>query len=98
MRYVICLALVLMICGCEQSAPPMPKAFFDATVARCNLKSTIYTARDGIFIDEPLIDFSREKDPAQAHRCVNQALRKLDSEHLERTGAEHLSYIWEWTE
>ena len=83
----ICLA------GC-QSAPPMPKATFQNAAGKCGLRATTYLYRDGILLDEPLIDFTKEPEPTKAQACFNAALQKVDREMTER-GATHISYIWE---
>ncbi len=38
------------------------------------------------------------RDDRDDDRCFNQALEKVDNGILTRTGADHLSYIWESTE
>ena len=81
--------------GCDQSAPPMSKATFTEAARRCGLKATTYLYRDGVVLDEPLIDFTKELAPAKAHACFNSALEKRDREMIER-GVKHISYIWEW--
>jgi len=73
----------------------MSEATFAQAKQRCGLKATTYTYRDGIFLDEPLIDFSREDNPEAAHVCFNKALEAVDRAATER-GATHISYIWEW--
>jgi hypothetical protein len=73
----------------------MSKATFMAAARKCDLGATTYLYRDGILIDEPLIDFTKEADPAKAHQCFNSALKEVDREAAER-GASHISYIWEW--
>jgi hypothetical protein len=45
-------------------------------------------------MEEPLVDFSGERNPKAAHQCFNEALRKVDAETMARTKAEHLGYIW----
>ena len=79
--------------GC-QSAPPMSKARFVEAAGSCALKATTYTYRDGYFVDEPLVDFSRELNPAKAVRCFDDALGQIDRRMTVR-GAEHIGYIWE---
>ena len=73
----------------------MSKAAFMSAAEKCGLRDTTYLYRDGILIDEPLIDFTKETDPAKAHECFNSALQDVDREATER-GGKHISYIWEW--
>lgn len=80
--------------GC-QSAPPLSRETFSEAANRCELTATTYTFRDGIFLDEPLIDFTREQPPSNAHECFNEALEQIDREKTKK-GVEHISYIWEW--
>jgi hypothetical protein len=70
----------------------MPRERFLQAAERCSLRATTYTYRDGIFIDEPVIDFTKEPNPSRAHRCFNQALDQIDRESPEP----RISYIWEW--
>jgi hypothetical protein len=86
--------LAMYLGGC-QSAPPMSEATFAAAKKKCALQETTYLYRKGLLKDEPLIDFSREASPAQAHICFNAALQQVDREATER-GATRISYIWEW--
>lgn len=96
-RAVKLIALYSMIglSGCGQSAPPISKALFGEAAKRCALRLTTYTYRDGLLLDEPLIDFSKEPDPLKARACFDAALEKIDREMTER-GFDHISYIWEW--
>ena len=89
------LGLLIMMCasGCE-SAPPMSHATFAEAARSCDLSATTYTDRDGIFSDEPLVDFTKEPAPANALTCFNLALEKIDREATER-GAKHISRKWE---
>lgn len=73
----------------------MSHATFAEAAKRCDLSATTYTYRDGIFLDEPLVDFTKEPAPAKAETCFNLALEKIDGEATER-GATHISYIWEF--
>ena len=73
----------------------MSKATFTSAAKKCDLRNTTYLYRDGILLDEPLIDFTKESSPAKAHECFNSALEDVDREATER-GATHVSYIWEW--
>lgn len=73
----------------------MSEARFREAARRCQLKATTYLYRDGILLDEPLIDFSREPDPDRALSCFDKALEQIDRAMTER-GADHISYIWEW--
>jgi muramidase (phage lysozyme) len=73
----------------------MSEARFADAAGRCELKATTYTYRDGYFLDEPLVDFSRELDPSKALRCFNDALGQIDRGMTER-GVAHISYIWEF--
>lgn len=73
----------------------MSEATFAEARQQCGLTATTYIYRDGFFLDEPLVDFSRERDPDGAHNCFNKALEAADREATER-GATHISYIWEW--
>ena len=91
------LATSLILISACQSAPPMSQATFDKAAAQCGLRQTTYTHRDGFFLDEPLIDFSREANPHKANECFGEALEKLDME-MTANGADHISYIWEWRE
>ncbi len=75
----------------------MPETIFRKAVNICGLKQTTYLRRDGLFLDEPLINFSKETQLSNAHHCFNAALNKVD-EALTAAGAKHVSYIWEWTE
>src|SRR3954470_11386839 len=84
----------LSLSGCHQSAPPMSKDRFAQAARRCYLKLTTYTFRDGVFLDEPLVDFSKESDPRKAVSCFNAALDEIDRSMTER-GVDHISYIWE---
>jgi hypothetical protein len=72
----------------------MSKARFAEAARRCELKATTYTYRDGYFLDEPLVDFTREPDPAKAVRCFDDALSEIDRTMTER-GVDHIGYIWE---
>jgi hypothetical protein len=71
----------------------MSKARFAEAAERCELKQTTYTYRDGWFLDEPLIDFTREPDPDKAVNCFNDALGQIDRAMNER-GVDHISYFW----
>jgi hypothetical protein len=73
----------------------MSKSMFLAAARKCSLRATTYLYRHGLLIDEPLIDFSKEPNPAKAHACFDAALDQLDRDATER-GATHISYIWEW--
>jgi hypothetical protein len=88
--------LLAMMCasGC-QSAPPMSHATFTDAAKRCELLATTYTYRDGIFLDEPLVDFTKEPASAKALTCFNLALEKIDREATER-GATYIRRIWEF--
>jgi hypothetical protein len=85
--------------GCGQSAPAMPRATFVEAANLCGLRKTSYTPRRWMGLDEPLIDFSREAEPEQAHQCFNHALETVDERTMASDHAfrEHLSYIWAWT-
>ena len=72
----------------------MSKQQFAAAAKRCDLRATTYTYRDGILLDEPLVDFSKEPDPDKAVRCFNDVLDQSDRALMEH-GVEHISYIWE---
>ena len=72
----------------------MSKARFAEAAGRCQLRATAYTYRDGFFLDEPLVDFSKEPDPGKAVSCFNHALDQIDRAMTER-GVDHISYIWE---
>ena len=72
----------------------MSKKRFAEGARRCDLKATTYTYRDGPFLDEPLVDFSKEPDPAKAVSCFNDALDQIDRAVMGR-GVKHVSYIWE---
>jgi len=84
----------LSLAGCHQSAPPMSQERFTQAALRCHLKLTTYTYRDGVFLDEPLVDFSKEQDPGKAVSCFEDALGQIDRAMAER-GIDHISYIWE---
>jgi len=73
----------------------MSQEIFSSAAKLCELRATTYTFRDGFFLDEPLIDFSHEPSPAEAHDCFNKALEEVDRAATER-GVDHISYIWEW--
>jgi hypothetical protein len=89
------LCTMIGLVGCGQSAPPMSRATFADAARRCALDLTTYTYRDGLVLDEPLIDFTKEPEPAKAHACFNAALEKVDREMTKR-GVDHISYVWEW--
>ena len=72
----------------------MSKGQFAEAARRCDLKATTYTYRDGFFLDEPLVDFSKEADPGKAVSCFNDALDQIDRAVMGR-GIDHVSYIWE---
>ena len=72
----------------------MPEATFIAAKNKCVLRATTYRYRHGIIIDEPLIDFSKERDPTKASDCFDGALEQVGREATERS-ATHTSYIWE---
>ena len=91
---LIAVSATMLLVGC-QSAPPMSQERFAAAARKCQLKATTYLYRDGIFLDEPLVDFSREPDPDRAKSCFNDALDQIDRAMTER-GVDHISYIWEW--
>jgi len=59
------------------------------------LKATTYTYRDGLFVDEPLVDFTQERNPRKAHDCFNDALDKLDRAATAQ-GIKHISRMWEY--
>ena len=73
----------------------MPEETFSQAAGLCGLRATTYTFRHGILLDEPLVDFTQEPDPAKAHICFDGALDKIDRAKTER-GVDHISYIWEW--
>lgn len=73
----------------------MSKERFAEAARRCRLNATTYIYRDGLFFDEPLIDFSRERNSRSAKACFTNALHQIDRAVTER-GAEHVSYIWQW--
>jgi hypothetical protein len=73
----------------------MSRATFAEAARKCTLHLTTYTYRDGLLLDEPLIDFTREPEPAKAHACFNAALEEVDREMTAR-GVKNISYIWEW--
>jgi hypothetical protein len=91
---MLILLTLVSVSGC-QSAPPMPKETFSQAAKLCDLRATTYTFRDGIFLDEPLIDFTKEADPLNARNCFNGALETVDRAKTDR-GVDHISYIWEW--
>lgn len=72
----------------------MSEATFSDAARRCHLQATTYTYRDDVVLDEPLVDFTGEAEPAKALTCFNSALEKIDREATER-GATHISRIWE---
>mgnify|MGYP000557149898 CR=1 FL=1 len=92
-------AFVILLCisvvSCGQSAPPMSRETFETAARHCGLNATTYTYRDGWLLDEPLIDFSGEPKPDEAHQCFNRGLETADREMTER-GVTSISYIWEW--
>ena len=92
---LIALCSMIGLSGCGQSAPPMSRATFAEAARKCALRLTTYTYRDGLLLDEPLVDFTKEPEPAKAHACLNAALEMVDREMTAR-GVEHISYIWEW--
>jgi len=92
---LVALCSMIPLYGCSQSAPPMSRTTFAEAARRCALRVTTYTYRDGLLIDEPLIDFTEEREPAKAHACFNAALERVDQEIMAR-GVKHVSYIWEW--
>lgn len=73
----------------------MSQTTFSDAARRCGLRATTYLYRNGILLDEPLIDFTKEPEPQEALRCFNAALEKIDRSMTERV-VEHISYIWEW--
>ncbi|MBW6532680.1 hypothetical protein KZ820_18210 [Sphingomonas sp. RRHST34] len=91
---LIALCTMIGLSGCGQSLPPMSRALFGEAVKRCALRLTTYTYREGLLIDEPLVNFTKEPDPAKAHACFNAALDKITREMTER-GVDHIGYIWE---
>jgi hypothetical protein len=72
----------------------MSKGRFAQAARICRLKATTYTYRDGFFLDEPLVDFSKEPEPNKALGCFNRALDQIDRAMMVR-GVDHVSYLWE---
>ena len=73
----------------------MSEERFAQAARTCHLELTTYTYRDGFFLDEPLVDFSREADPNKAKSCLNEALERIDRAMTAR-GVDHIGYIWEY--
>jgi hypothetical protein len=73
----------------------MTKADFADAASRCSLRATTYLYRDGILVDEPLIDFTKESRPAEAMKCFEAAMEQIDRGATER-GVVHISRIWEY--
>lgn len=92
---LIALCSMIGLSGCGQSIPPMSRATFGEAAKRCALRLATYAYREGLLLDKPVVDFTKEPDPLKAHACSNAALQKMDREITKR-GVGHIGYIWEW--
>ena len=98
MRAYLLIASVVCLAGCEERRP-LPKDRYLEIAKRCGFTAVTYTSRKSFWKEEPLIDFSRERDPPKAMSCfhdTNVAIMQERIKEAEPSESElDVTFIWE---
>ena len=95
MKACILLAALSLASGCADRQP-FPLDRFHEIARRCGFTAVTYTPRKTLlFGDEPLIDFSAERDSKKAMECFDKADLEISKERT--TDADlGITFVWEY--
>ncbi len=93
MRSFIVIAAIVCLPACVERRP-FPESRFKEIAKRCGYQAVTYTARKSFWKEEPLIDFSREKNPQAAMACFHEADLAISKENINEADL-GVAFIWE---
>jgi hypothetical protein len=92
-------AAALALTACGQSLPPLPESLFNQIAIQCDFRATSYQMTRSLLIEKPMIDFSREAHPKEAHKCFDAALQRHDREITDSSNPPaSFGYVWDTQE